>query len=98
MAKSETPEQLGALKTHFPMPRDAVAYILDQFPIVKQKDEQAHERYLTKERILEIYDSMLLAQRTAQPYRTRLEPPPGNREFSLLEHDHSGLANTQRRV
>jgi hypothetical protein len=54
----ETPEQLAALKRHFPTPRDAVSYILDQFPIVRQKDEDAHGRYRTKERILEIYDAM----------------------------------------
>ncbi len=34
-AEGETPEQLAALKHHFPQPRDTVAYILDQFPIVR---------------------------------------------------------------
>ena len=58
-------------------PRDAVAFILDQFPIVRQKDEQAHGRYRTRERILEIYDAMLEAQRTGRPYQTTLNPPPG---------------------
>ncbi len=77
-AERETPEQLAALKKHFPTPRDAVAYIMEQFPIVKQKDEDAHGRYRTKERILEIYDAMLTAQRTGQPYQTRLDPPPGD--------------------
>jgi hypothetical protein len=71
--------QLAAFKHHFPQPRDAVAYILDQFPIVRQKDEQAHGRYRTKERILEIYDAMLAAQRSRQPYQTKLNPPPGSR-------------------
>ena len=52
-AESETPEQLTALKHHFPQPRDAVAYILEQFPIVRQKDERAYGNYRTKERILE---------------------------------------------
>jgi hypothetical protein len=33
-AEGETPEQLAALRHHFLQPRDAVAYILDQFPIV----------------------------------------------------------------
>jgi hypothetical protein len=51
----EIPEQLAALERHFPQPRDAVAYILGQFPIVRQKDEHARGRYRTKERILEIY-------------------------------------------
>lgn len=78
-AEGETAEQLAALKRHIPKPRDAVAYILDQFPIVRQKDEQVHGRYRTKERILEIYDAMLAAQHRSQPYLTKLNPPPGNR-------------------
>jgi hypothetical protein len=32
----------------FPTPRDAVAYIMDTFPIVKRKDEAAHGEYRTK--------------------------------------------------
>jgi hypothetical protein len=78
-AEGETPEQLEALKHHFPQPRDAVAYILDQFFIVRQKDEQAYGSYRTKERILAIYDAMLAAQRSRQPYQTKLNPPPGSR-------------------
>src|SRR5262249_20991713 len=78
-AEGETLEQLTALQRYFPQPRDAVAYILDQFPIVRQKDEQAHGRYRTKERILDIYDAMLAAQLSGQPYETTLEPPPGKR-------------------
>jgi hypothetical protein len=57
----KTEAELAALKHHFAQPRDAVAYILDQFPIVRQKDEQAHGSYRTKERILAIYDAMLAA-------------------------------------
>ena len=78
-ADGETPEQLAALTKHFPTPRDAVAYILDQFPIVREKDEKAHGRYRTKDRILEIYDAMLAAQRTGTAYQTRLTSPPGVR-------------------
>jgi len=84
----ETREQLAALKEHFPTPRDAVAYIMDTFPIVKRKDKAAHGHYRTKDTILEIYDEMAAviaeneAARTAgrQPtarYQTRLDPPPG---------------------
>ena len=52
---------------------------MDQFPIVRQKDEKAHARYRTKDRILEIYDAMLKAQRTGTTYQTNLTPPPGVR-------------------
>jgi hypothetical protein len=82
-AEGETAEQLAALKSHFPQPRDAVAYILDQFPIVRQKDEDAHGSYRTKERILAVYDAMLIAQRSGRLYQTTLNPPPG----SCSSHD-----------
>ncbi len=73
----ETPEQLEELKRHFPTPRDTVNYIMDTFPIVRRKDEEAHGEYRTKRVILEIYDAMQEAIRTGQPYETRLDPPPG---------------------
>jgi hypothetical protein len=56
--------------------RDDADYILDTFPIVKRKDEQAFGEYRTKRVILEIYDEMQRAIETGQPYRTRLDPPP----------------------
>jgi hypothetical protein len=74
----ETPEQLAELKKHFPTPRDAVAYIMDTFPIVRRKDEEKYDGdYRTKRVILEIYDAMQEAIRTGKPYQTRLDPPPG---------------------
>jgi len=76
-AEAETAKQLETLKTHFPTPRHAVGFILDQFPLVRQKDEKVHGRYRTKERILEIYDAMLAAQRSGKPYQSSLNPPPG---------------------
>jgi hypothetical protein len=79
-ADGETPEQLAALKKHLATPRDAVAFILDQFPIVRKKDEKAHGCYRTKDRILEIYDAMLAAQRSGKAYITSLNPPPGKEE------------------
>jgi hypothetical protein len=84
----ETPEQLAQLKRYFPTPRDAVAYILETFPIVKRKDEQKYGRYRTKETILEMYDRMqrVMAENAdavaagRQPsarYDSALNPPPG---------------------
>jgi hypothetical protein len=77
MVEGETSEQLASLKKHFATPRDAVAFIMEQFPLVRQKDEAAYGRYRTKERILEIYDAMLAAQKLGVPYQTALQPPPG---------------------
>lgn len=51
---------------------------LDTFPIVKRKDEAAHGTYRTKDTILEIYAALAEAQRTGQPYNTRLNPPPAD--------------------
>jgi len=65
------------LLKYFHTPRDAVAYIMETFPIVKRKDEQKYGSYRTKETILEIYDEMAEAMLTGKPYQTRLDPPPG---------------------
>jgi hypothetical protein len=77
-AEGETPEDLVRLKASFPTPRDAVAYIMDTFPIVKRKDEEKWGEFRTKRVILEIYDAMQEATRTGHPYRTRLDPPPAD--------------------
>ena len=58
-AEGETAEDLARLKASFPTPRDAVAYIMDTFPIVRRKDEGKHNGdYRTKRVILEIYDEI----------------------------------------
>jgi hypothetical protein len=56
--------------------RDYVDYILETFPIVKRRDEQAHGAYRTKHVILDIYDAMQQAVEAGTPYRTHLDPPP----------------------
>jgi hypothetical protein len=76
-AERETAEDLARLKQSFPIPRDAVAYIMDTFPIVQRKDETQHGEYRTKRVILEMYNAMQEATRTRQPYQTCLDPPPG---------------------
>lgn len=58
--------------------RDDVDYIMDTFPIVRRKDEAAHGEYRTKHVILELYDAMQRAIETGEPYRTPLDPPPGD--------------------
>jgi hypothetical protein len=78
-AEGETAEDLARLKASFPTPRDAVAYIMDTFPIVRRKDEGKYNGdYRTKRVILEIYDAMQESIRSGQPYRTRLDPPPAD--------------------
>jgi hypothetical protein len=55
-----------------------VDYILETFPIVKRKDEQAHGEYRTKRVILDIYDAMQQTMETGTPYHTRLDQPPAH--------------------
>jgi hypothetical protein len=76
-AEGETAEDLARLKASFPTPRDAMAYIMDTFPIVRRTDEEKWGDYRTKRVILEIYDAMAEAIRTGRPYQTLLDPPPG---------------------
>jgi hypothetical protein len=74
----ETAEDLAILKGSFPTPRDAAAYIMDTFPIVRRADEAVHGEYRTKRVILNIYDAMQKSMLTCQPYTTRLDPPPAD--------------------
>jgi hypothetical protein len=72
-SRTASPELLKAL----PTPRDAVAYIMETFPIVKRKDEEAHGSYRTKERILALYDELQRCLASGQPFKSTLNPPPG---------------------
>ena len=75
-AHDESNEVLQRLKTSFPRPRDAVAYVMDTFPIVRRKDEQKFNgEYRTKRFILDVHDAMADSIRTGTPYQTRLNPP-----------------------
>lgn len=81
-----TPEEWArepeALRQSFPTPRDAAAYVMDTFPIVRRKDEAAHGSYRTKEVILTVYDRMQEAIEAGEPYETILEPEPASPEVA----------------
>lgn len=77
-AEGDTNENLLLLAAHFPRPRDAVAYIMDSFSIVKRRDEEKYGDYRTKLQILAIYDLMQDAIVASRPYRTILDPPPAD--------------------
>ena len=74
----ETAADLTGLERHFAKPRDAVAYVMDSFPIVRRKDEQKFGEYRTKQVIIEIYDAMQEAIATGAFYQTRLDPAPAD--------------------
>jgi hypothetical protein len=67
----------AGLIVYIPRPRDALAYIIDTFPIVKRKDGEKFGTYRTKDTILNINDALAESQRTGQPYVSPLNPPPG---------------------
>jgi hypothetical protein len=71
--RSASPE----LRKSLPTPRDAVAYIMDTFPIVRRKDEEAHGHFRTKDRILALYDELQRCLASGQPFKSTLNPPPG---------------------
>jgi hypothetical protein len=64
-------EATPALRALFPTPRAAVEYILEQFPIVRRRDQDRFGEYRTKRMILEVYDQMLEAMRSRRPAGTR---------------------------
>jgi len=58
--------------------RDDVDYIMETFPVVRQRDERNYGEFRTKRVILEVYDAMGEAIRTGRPYETILSPPPAD--------------------
>ena len=105
--RNETEEEFAVLKSNFPKPRDAVAYIMDTFPIVRRKDiartEEKDESgnitrngtYITKDRILEIYDAMLEARRKGKDWTSPLDPPPASYRMAHLPRLPKGDRNPQ---
>jgi len=75
--RDEIDKEFAALIPDFPTPRDAVAYIMETFPIVKRRDIETHASYRTKDKILEVYDKIQSAIVTGSPYKSPLNPPPG---------------------
>lgn len=67
----------AAMLIIYGMQRDDVDYVMSEFRIVKRKDEASFGEFLTKRVILEAYDAMLQAVSSGVPYRSPLDPPPG---------------------
>jgi hypothetical protein len=71
--------ELDAAYFHlYSIERDDLDYIMETFPIVKQRDEERFKEYRTKRVILEIYDELQRAMETGKPYQTMLQPPPAD--------------------
>ena len=61
----------------YQLTRGQAEWLLDSFTVLRKYEESDYGDYRTKRVILEIYDAMQDAIRMGQPYRTRLDPPPG---------------------
>lgn len=71
--------ELDALYFHlYGISREDANYILDTFPIIREREVSECGEYRTKRMVLEIYDAMAEAERTGLPYQTRLDPPPAD--------------------
>lgn len=71
--------ELDALYFHlYGISREDAAYILDTFPIIREREMSEFGEYRTKVLILEIYGAMAEAARTGVEYQTRLHPPPAD--------------------
>jgi len=104
-ADGETAADLARLTASFLTPRDAVAFIMDTFPIVRHRDEaKCDGDYCTRRVILAIYDALAASMRTGQPYQIRLDPPPVDPRCchppraAMHQHAHDGLSATVRPV
>ena len=76
--------ELDAVYFHlYGINRDDVEYIMETFPIVKQK----YDEYRTKRVILECYDAMAEAMKTGLPYQTILDPPAADPRVAHLHKE-----------
>lgn len=53
-------------------------YILDTFPVLRDKETRDFGEYRTKRLVLERYDALAAATASGQPYVSPLSPPPGD--------------------
>ena len=89
-----TSELLKAL----PTPRDAVAYIMETFPIVKKNYMAVHGVYRTKERILALYDQLQSCLATNTPFVSALTlRRPARRRMQMALSPNSPHGRRARR-
>ena len=58
--------------------RSDADYILDTFPVLRDKEIRQHGDFRTKRLVLERYDALAAAIASGEPYVTPLDPPPGD--------------------
>ena len=67
----------GAFFHFYGLSRTDAEHVMDSFPVVRRNDERAHDKYRTKNAILDVYDKLAGAMQTGKAYRTPLDPLPG---------------------
>jgi hypothetical protein len=73
--------------------REDVDYVMDTFPIVRDRDVKAQGEYRTKRVILEIYDELAQAIESGKPHATRLDPPPADARVAHPSRAEAGAAS-----
>jgi len=68
----------GAFFHLYGLDRPDTEYILDTFPVVRDKETREHGEYRTKRLVLERYDALAAAIVSGKPYASPLSPPPGD--------------------
>ncbi|MBX6754812.1 MAG: hypothetical protein IRY86_11315 [Thermorudis peleae] len=58
--------------------RSEVEYVLGTFPVLRQNEERSFGEYRTARLVLSAYDALITAQTLGEPYRSPLQPPPGD--------------------
>ena len=84
----EGSSEFAELERLFPTPRDAVAYVMDTFPIVRRKDEEKFGEYRTKRVVLDIYDAIQVSIAAGGTFRTVLDPPPAEPRCCHSPREH----------
>jgi hypothetical protein len=58
--------------------RSQVEFVLGTFPVLRANEEKAFGEYRTARLVLTAYDALVAAQTLGEPYRSHLDPPPGD--------------------
>jgi hypothetical protein len=70
--------ELDAAMLHlYGLDRDDAEHVLDSFFVVRKYEERDHGEFRTKRLVLAAYDAMAHAAATSVPFRSHLDPPPG---------------------
>jgi hypothetical protein len=70
--------ELDAAMFHlYGLDRGDTEHVLDSFPVVRKNEERDHGEFRTKRLVLAAYDAMASAAATGAPFRSPLDPPPG---------------------